>query len=73
MEPEEVASIAIDGLLKRQEVIIPGRINRMLLILDKLIPSIIKTMITNYQMKKHESVTPVNIKQKTVTIENEIY
>src|SRR6478736_2910387 len=68
MEPEEVAPIAISGLLKRKEVIIPGMINKMLLVLDKLVPSIIKTIITNSQMKNMSSKTTIDIKQKPVSI-----
>lgn len=52
MNPEEVAPIAINGLLNRKEIIIPGRLNKLFLIADKLLPSIINKMISNYYMKK---------------------
>jgi short-subunit dehydrogenase len=68
MEPEEVAPIAINGLLKGKEVIIPGKINKMLLILDKIVPSGIKTIITNYQMKDMSSNRKLGSKQQTVNI-----
>ncbi|MEO8769073.1 MAG: SDR family NAD(P)-dependent oxidoreductase [Ferruginibacter sp.] len=55
MEPKEVARIAIDGLLNRKEVIIPGKVNQCFLLLDKILPSPIKKMITNWQMKKLNS------------------
>lgn len=57
MNPEEVAPIAINGLLKCKEVIIPGLLNRLFLILDSFLPQFIKKAITNYQMKKLESIT----------------
>jgi short-subunit dehydrogenase len=52
MNPEEVAPIALNGLLKKKEVIIPGRLNRFFLFLDKILPAPVKTLITNYTMKK---------------------
>ncbi len=55
MNPEDVVPIAIDGLLKGKEVIIPGRLNKFFMILDKLLPPVIKTMITGAAMKKINS------------------
>jgi len=58
MNPEEVAQIAIDGLLKRKEVIIPGSVNKLFLVLNKLIPASLKKVITNNQMKLLNAVPP---------------
>lgn len=58
MNPEEVAPIAIDGLLKRKEVIIPGSVNKFFLVLNKLIPASLKKIITNNQMKLLNAVPP---------------
>lgn len=55
MDPEEVAGIAIDKMLKKKEVIIPGRINKFFMLLDKILPEAVKKMITNWQMKKLDS------------------
>ena len=66
MNPEDVAPIAIDGLLNKREVIIPGRINKMFLLLNQLLPSIIKKMIISYQMKNIKSVTAIELKQQTI-------
>ncbi len=66
MNPEEVAPVAIDGLLKGKEVIIPGRINKLFLLMDKLLPAFVKKMITNNQMKNIKSVTAIESKQKTI-------
>lgn len=52
MNPEEVVPIAMDGLLKGKEVIIPGRLNRVFLALNKVLPSRIKKMLTDRSMKK---------------------
>lgn len=49
--PEDVALIAIDGLLKGREVIIPGTVNKLFLLFNNLIPVSLKKMITNRQMK----------------------
>ncbi len=58
MNPEKVAPIAIDGLLKRKEVIIPGSVNKFFLVLNKLIPASLKKIITNNQMKLLNAVPP---------------
>ncbi len=60
MNPEEVAPIAINGLLKGKEVIIPGRLNRCFMLLDKILPSFLKKMITSHQMKKMKPPATVN-------------
>ncbi len=52
MDPEKVAHIAINGLLKNKELIIPGRLNKCFLLLDKLLPGFIKKILTNSSMKK---------------------
>jgi short-subunit dehydrogenase len=45
LEPEQVARIAIDGLLKGKKEIIPGMINRLLVLLNSLLPASVKDMI----------------------------
>ncbi|MCI4442647.1 MAG: SDR family NAD(P)-dependent oxidoreductase [Lentimicrobium sp.] len=55
MNPEEVAPIAIKGLLNRKEIIIPGRMNKLFLIIDKLVPSFLIKMIANNHVNKFES------------------
>lgn len=55
MNPEEVAPIAIKGLLNRKEIIIPGRMNKLFLLIDKLLPSFIIKIIANYHINKFKS------------------
>jgi short-subunit dehydrogenase len=55
MNPEEVAPIAIKGLLNRKEIIIPGRMNKLFLIVDKLLPSFLIKMIANNHVNKFKS------------------
>jgi short-subunit dehydrogenase len=55
MNPEEVAPIAIKGLLNRKEIIIPGRMNKLFLLIDKLLPSFIIKMIANNHINKFKS------------------
>jgi short-subunit dehydrogenase len=38
MRPEEVAPIAINGLLRKKEVIVPGKINRIIVLLNRILP-----------------------------------
>jgi len=52
MNPEEVAVIAINGLLKGKEVIIPGRLCKFFLLMDKVLPSALKALMTSRTMKK---------------------
>ncbi len=64
MNPEEVASIAIKGLLNRKEIIIPGRMNKLFLLIDKLLPSFLIKMIANNHVNKFKSysvgIQPIN-------------
>src|SRR3982751_1202961 len=48
LEPEEVAKAAIKGLLKGKKEIVPGALNKLLLILNSLLPSFIKESIIKY-------------------------
>ena len=52
LNPERVAQIAMNGLLKGKPVIIPGRINNLFMFLDKIFPEFIKTPITRYGINK---------------------
>ena len=68
MAPEEVALIAINGLLNRKEVIIPGRLNKLFLLVDKLLPSFISKAITRRQMKNIASVTASEMNQEAILL-----
>ncbi len=61
MNPDKVAGIAIDGMLKRKEMIIPGFWNKVFLLLDKLIPKQLKEIITERQMVKDGKLYNLNI------------
>lgn len=63
MNPEEVATITINKLLKKKEVIIPGRVNQVFLIFNRLLPEFIKRMLTNHQMKTLRSASTVEIRK----------
>ncbi|MCY1524235.1 3-hydroxybutyrate dehydrogenase [compost metagenome] len=51
LEAEVVANMAIEGLLKRKQEIIPGFANRFLLYLDKIIPTHFKERIIRRKLK----------------------
>lgn len=57
MDPEEVVPAAIDGLLGKKEVIIPGRLNKFFLLLDTILPGFIKTRLMNNTMKRLSPAT----------------
>ena len=68
MNPEDVAPIAINGLLRGSEVIIPGRMNKLFLFLNKLLPDFIKNTILSRQMKNTQSVTAIETNQKVILL-----
>jgi len=60
MNPEEVVPIAIDGLLRGKEVIIPGKLNNFFMLLDKILPEVIKKIITNQGMERLNPANPLS-------------
>lgn len=56
MDPEAVAKIAIDGMQRKKEVIIPGFWNKMFMLFDKLLPKWYKEMLTDTSMKKARTI-----------------
>lgn len=52
MNPEEVARVAINGLLSGKVVIIPGRLNKFFMLLDKFLPTFFKKILIGGTMKK---------------------
>ena len=51
LEPEEVAKAAIKGLLRGKKEIVPGTLNKLLLVLNSLLPSFIKELIIKNKLK----------------------
>lgn len=60
MDPEDVAKIAIDQMLQKKEVIIPGQLNRLFLALDRILPEFIKSILTAEAMKGLKPVTSLS-------------
>ncbi|MET0243834.1 MAG: SDR family NAD(P)-dependent oxidoreductase [Flavitalea sp.] len=50
MNPEEIAPIAISGLYRNKAVIVPGRLNKLFLLLDRFTPGFIREAIINRQI-----------------------
>jgi short-subunit dehydrogenase len=46
LDPEKVAPIVIGKMLKRKAVIVPGKMNQLSMLLNKLLPSFIKDIVT---------------------------
>lgn len=57
LNPEKAAKIAIDGMMNKKTVIVPGFINKSFMFFDKLIPEFIKDILTNKQIKEFPSTT----------------
>ncbi|HLO80234.1 MAG TPA: SDR family NAD(P)-dependent oxidoreductase [Chitinophagaceae bacterium] len=61
MDPHEVAEEGLDALFRREKLYVPGRINRWLLRLNKLMPEFIKEGIIMKEMNRQESLkTPLS-------------
>ena len=56
LNPEKAAKIAIDGMLSKKKIIIPGFVNKCFMILDKILPEFIKDILTNREIKKFPAV-----------------
>ncbi|MES2239884.1 MAG: SDR family NAD(P)-dependent oxidoreductase [Bacteroidota bacterium] len=67
MNPQKVASIAIKELLNRKEIIIPGRINKLFLLIDKLLPSFLIKMIANNHVNKFKSYNIGNLNHELIS------
>ena len=52
LNPEQAAKIAIDSMLLKKKVVVPGFINQCLMVLDKLLPEFIKDKLTNRELNK---------------------
>jgi len=55
LDPEKVAPIVIDGLLKKRNVMVPGKLNKCYVVVYSLLPEFIKSIITNRSVKKLKS------------------
>ncbi|MBK0377845.1 SDR family NAD(P)-dependent oxidoreductase [Mucilaginibacter segetis] len=51
-EAEDVAKIAIDGMLKGKKEIIPGVINRLMVVLNSILPGFVKNLIIKNRLKE---------------------
>ena len=50
MNPEEVAPLALNGMFRKKSVIIPGKLNRLFLCMDRIIPVVLKKAIISHQI-----------------------
>lgn len=55
MNPENVAKVAIRGLLSGQKVIVPGKINNVFLLMNSIVPSFLKNQIIGRGMRVRSS------------------
>ena len=57
MHPEKVAPIALDGLFRKREVIIPGKINWTLVFLNRFVPRFVVRFFEERTMKRLKAPT----------------
>jgi len=55
MNPEEVAAITVQDFLLKRTVIIPGKLNRLFVIIDRLLPGFLKRRIIRKQVSNAET------------------
>jgi len=55
MNPEDAAKLAIDGMLKGKEVIVPGLVNKFFMLLNMILPKQVKDKITSEEMNKFKT------------------
>lgn len=60
MNPEDAAPIAMQGLLHKKAVIIPGRINQCFLLMAKILPGFIQTIILNNSINTFQATKPIS-------------
>jgi short-subunit dehydrogenase len=67
LNPEQVAPVVIQKMLRGKEVIIPGAVNRFSIVLDKLLPGFLKNFFTERLMKqlKPGSISTVEVDKKS--------
>jgi short-subunit dehydrogenase len=59
MEPEQVAKAALKGMFRGKKEIIPGRLNRLLVVLNNILPGSIKEHIIQRQLRAMEASSPI--------------
>ena len=57
LNPEAAAKIAIDGMMHKKMVIVPGFVNKCFMLLDKLLPEFFKDILANREIKKFPAAT----------------
>lgn len=55
MNPEDAAKLAIDGMLKGKEVIVPGFVNKLFMLLNMILPKQVKDKITSDEINKFKT------------------
>jgi short-subunit dehydrogenase len=68
MRPEDVAPIAINGLLRNKEIIIPGKINSTIYFLNTFLPRFIVNFFEIRTMKRIHTPCIIKQKQKATSI-----
>ncbi len=60
LDPQNAARIAIKGMLRKKELIVPGFWNKLFILMDRLVPKWLKDRLTENQMKKTKTfINPI--------------
>ena len=57
LNPEDAAKIAINGMMHKKKVIVPGFVNKCFMALDKILPNFIKELLTSREINKRPITT----------------
>lgn len=52
LNPEQAAKIAIDAMMAKKKVVVPGFLNKCFMLLDKILPEFIKDWLTNREFNR---------------------
>ena len=56
VQAETVARMAVEGMMKGRKLIVPGRLNRVLLSLNGLVPEFVRSRVIESKMRKNAAV-----------------
>ncbi|HEX7845300.1 MAG TPA: SDR family NAD(P)-dependent oxidoreductase [Chitinophagaceae bacterium] len=59
MDPEDVAKVAIDNMLHKKQLIVPGFWNRLFLLMNRILPQFLKDGLIQLQTKRQRAFKPI--------------
>ncbi|MBT8258540.1 MAG: SDR family NAD(P)-dependent oxidoreductase [Bacteroidia bacterium] len=71
LNPEKVAKLAVEGMLRGKEIITPGFINKLFLVLDKILPKWLKNMLIMKELNHLQNIGKfINDEKQKIQLKN---